>query len=241
MQIVRYRATTAEVPECDFEQQVLLARGALSAERAAGFTKRVLASRRSWTKDFGGDQFSLGRAFYTHYETERAKLYFDQAERSDAAVEARLPGMQSWMRDLFSTMARAQVRPRPGFCSAGAHIFEPGGLVARKGGVVHFDVEGLSPLHLARKARSLSLVVMLQPPTWGGGLRLYDAMYAGSEEPSDAQRTAPTQTIAYAAGDALLMSSFRLHQIRPFRGERARISLTLHGVEVDRGLFETWF
>ena len=241
MQIVRYRAATAEVPACDFEQQVLLARSALAAERAAGWTKRILASQRSWTKDFGGDQFSLGRAFYTHYETERAKLYFDQAERSNATVERLLPGMQQWMRELFSAMARAQVRPRTGFCAAGAHIFEPGAVVARKGGVVHFDVEGLSPLHLARRARSLSLVVMLQPAAWGGGLRVYDALYAGSEEPSDAQRAARTQTVAYAAGDALLMSSFRLHQIRPFRGERARISLTLHGVEVDRGLFETWF
>jgi hypothetical protein len=43
------------------------------------------------------------------------------------------------------------------------------------------------------------------------------------------------------AGDAVLIDSRRLHQIRPFRGKRDRISITLHAVEVDRGVWETWF
>ena len=35
--------------------------------------------------------------------------------------------------------------------------------------------------------------------------------------------------------------SRRLHQIRPFRGEVDRISITVHAVEVDRGVWDAWF
>jgi hypothetical protein len=44
-----------------------------------------------------------------------------------------------------------------------------------------------------------------------------------------------------AAGDAIFFDSYRLHQILPFDGERHRISATLHGAQIDEGLWETWF
>jgi hypothetical protein len=213
----------------------------LDPGRAAEWARRVMEARSSWTSDFGGSQFALGRPFYTHLETDQAALYFRDVARSDAIVCKVLPGMQQTLREIFAASTAARVRQRPGFAGAGVHIFEPGSLVAKSGGTVHFDVEGLSPLHLAGDARAFTLVVMLQPAAWGGGLAVYDAHYTGSETPSPADLASRRVVLRYRAGDAVLLSSRRLHQIRPFRGDVPRISITLHGVEVDRGLFETWF
>lgn len=228
-------------PHAFADDAVVMRRAALAPTDAFAWARRVLGARRRWTKDFGGEQHALGRAFYTHLETERAGLYFGRVAASDALVERVVPGLQRWTRELFADIAGGVARQRPGFAGAGVHIFEPGSKVARSGGVVHFDVEGLAPLHRTRRARALSLVVMLQPPTWGGGLRVWDALYAGSEQPSDDALGSRAVTLRYGAGDALMMSSYRLHQIRPFRGASERVSITLHGVEVDRGVFETWF
>jgi hypothetical protein len=215
--------------------------GALDAARVRVWSRAVRRARADWTSDFDGEQYSLGRAFYTHYETGRAGVYFRDAAASDALVERHLPGMQAWVIDLFARMSGAIVRQRHGFCAPGVHVFPAGGHVARHGGVVHYDVEGLSPLCLARRYPALSLVVMLEPVEWGGGLWLWAARYRGREAASDAEVAAPHAAVRYGAGDALLMSSYRLHQIRPFRGQRDRISITLHAQQVDTGVFEVWF
>ena len=214
---------------------------ALDAARVRAWSRAVRRARRDWTTDFGGEQYSLGRAFYTHYETDRAALYFRGAAASDALVERHLPGMQAWVTDLFARMTGSVVRRRLGFCAPGVHVFPAGGHVARHGGIVHYDVEGLSPLCLSQRHPALSLVVMLEPVEWGGGLWLWGARYRGTEAASDAEVSAPHAAVRYGAGDALLMSSYRLHQIRPFRGKRDRISITLHAQQVDRGVFEVWF
>lgn len=214
---------------------------ALDPARVRAWSAAVRRARRDWTADFGGEQYSLGRAFYTHYETGRAQEYFRDARASDALVERHLPGMHAWVMELFARMTGAAVRQRFGFCAPGVHVFPAGGHVARHGGVVHYDVEGLSPLCLAAGHPALSLVVMLEPVTWGGGLWLWGARYRGSEAASDDEVAAPHTVVRYGPGDALLMSSYRLHQIRPFRGARDRISITLHAQQVDEGMFEIWF
>jgi hypothetical protein len=87
----------------------------------------------------------------------------------------------------------------------------------------------------------VTLVWMLQPPQSGGGLRLWDALYDGRPD-SEIDEAAHAQvTVRSAAGDALLIDSRRLHQIRPFRGSRDRLSLTVHGAAIDRGVWEAWF
>lgn len=216
-------------------------RGALDPARVARWRAGVLRARRRWVSDFGGEQFAVGRAFYTHYETDRCARYFADAGRSDAVVERVAPGMQSWARELFGALVGGVARRRYGFCGAGVHVFPAGQQVACRGGVVHYDVEGLTPLDLARRHRALSLIVMLQAPERGGGLRLYDVEYHGTEAVAPQELAADRRTLRYRDGDGLLMSSYRLHQIRPFGGGRERVSMTLHGVEVDRGVWDTWF
>lgn len=203
---------------------------------------RVLAGRDAWTSDFGGEQFALGRAFYTHLETGAASTYFEEAASSDAIVEAVVPGMQRAAVALLGALVRATVRPRHGFAGPGIHVFPAGEKVAREGGVIHFDLEGLTAHHLESGARAVTLVVMLQPPSSGGGLRLWELVHDGTPD-TELDVVGVDSTVARSGpGDAILIDSRRLHQIQPFGGARDRISITLHAVEVDRGrCWEGWF
>jgi len=69
----------------------ILLRGAMTPARAAEMRGAVLASEADWTPDFKGEQFALGRAFYTHLETGTSRAYFASAPSSDALVERVLP------------------------------------------------------------------------------------------------------------------------------------------------------
>lgn len=219
----------------------VVVRGALGEGDRQRWIEGVYRARGEWVSDFEGEQFAVGRAFYTHLETDRSGEYFGDAAASDARVERALPGMQALVRETFARLVGGAVRPRLGFCGPGVHVFPAGGKVARKGGVVHFDVEGLTPHQLARRRRATTVVWMLQPGEWGGGLRVWNAAHHGDEFPSERQLSAARRTIRYGAGDLVLMESARLHQIRPFRGDRDRISITAHAVEVDSGVWEIWF
>ena len=112
-------------------------------------------------------------------------------------------------------------------------------------GVKIADLTGVGSRHRttgrSARARTATLVLMLQAAEVGGGLRIFEATYRNAHEPTNGDLATPHRTLAYRAGDALLMESTRLHQIRPFRGSRDRISATLHAVEVDSGVWETWF
>jgi len=216
-------------------------RDAATLQEAGGLASRVLAARDRWTPDFGGEQFALGRAFYTHLETGRAKEYFAGAAASDALVEGVLPGVPARTLALLRRLLGGEVRRRPGFCGPGVHVFPAGGKVAREGGVVHFDLEGLTDHQKALRHRAVTLVWMLQPAAFGGGLRLWDALFDGRPDSEIDPADRAHVTVRSDAGDAVLIDSRRLHQIRPFRGERDRVSITVHGVEVDRGVWEAWF
>ena len=219
----------------------MLLRVAATAAESAALTARVLRAQDHWTSDFDGEQFALGRAFYTHLETGRTKEYFARASDSDALVEDVLPGAQARTLALLAQLLGGQVRGRPGFCGPGVHVFPAGGKVAREGGVVHYDLEGLTEHQKARGHPAVTLVWTLQPAVWGGGLRLWDVLFDGRAD-TEIDSSGHTQvTVRAEAGDALLIDSRRLHQIRPFRGDAHRVSITVHAVEVDRGVWESWF
>jgi hypothetical protein len=220
----------------------VLVRGAVATEDCRRWAQGILAARAEWTPDFEGEQFCLGRAFYTHLETDRTGEYFEDAAASDARVERHAPGLQAAMRALMTQATGGRVVARPGWCGAGVHIFPAGGVLAERGGVVHFDTEGLAEGHIARRAPALSLVLMLQPPLRGGGLLLWPSLYAGSETLDQATREAgPRARAEYRAGDAVLIDSYRCHQIDAFGGPSDRISTTLHAAETDCDLWECWF
>lgn len=215
--------------------------GVFTAAESAVLAERTARARPEWVPAFGGEQFSLGRAFYTHFEQGEFREYFADAAASDARVERCLPGLQRRMQDLVALLTGGACFARRGFCGAGVHVFPAGEKVAREGGVLHFDTEGLPTHHVAQRKGALSVVVMLGAPERGGGLKVWGARYAGDDRPSEAELTTPAHVIDYAPGRAIVIDSYRLHQIQPFAGARDRVSATLHAAEVDPGRWETWF
>jgi hypothetical protein len=213
----------------------------LDAAECARWASAVLAAEGAWTADWGGEQFSLGRAFYTHLEQGRAREYFANAAASDGAVERALPGMQARVIALVGELVGGEARQRRGWCGPGVHVFPPGEPVAEDGGVVHFDHEGLTERHMDAGRPALSIVIMLQPPERGGGLRLWDVFYEGDADVDADELDEPAGTASYGAGDVVVLSSYRLHQIEPFSGDRSRISITAHAAEVDDGVWDVWF
>ncbi|MGZ3421043.1 MAG: hypothetical protein ACXVEF_11275 [Polyangiales bacterium] len=210
-------------------------RGHFDEAICARWASAIRSAKQAWISDFGGEQFALGRAFYTHLETSRTGEYFDQARASDALVEQTLPGFQDAMRAIVATVTGAKVVARRGWCGPGVHVFPEGEKVAREGGVVHFDLEGLNRHHLNAHKPALSIVAMIAPPTNGGGLRLWDVRH-----PSDEDAHGESTLVEYRAGDVLIFDSYQLHQIQPFSGGD-RVSATVHAAEIDSGLWETWF
>lgn len=213
---------------------------AVDPATCAAWVRGVYAARDAWIGSFGDSQWTLGRAWYTDLEEERAREYFESARDSDALVEAHMPGMQARVRALVGAFVGATPVIREGWCGPGVHIFPAGEEVARDGGVMHFDTEGLAPAHLAARAPALSLVLMLQPPDAGGGLRVWDLKYAGSDEAPPEASGAPSVVARYGVGDLVAIDSYRLHQIQAFGGERDRVSVTCHAA-FTAGRWETWF
>jgi len=216
--------------------------GVLDAAACARWVAGVYAARADWTPCFEGVQFTLGRAYYTHLEEDRADEYFATARASDAIVERALPALQARVRGLLGELVSAPVTPRPGWCGPGVHIFPAGDWLSQNGGDVHFDTEGLREPERAARLPALSAILMLQPPRQGGGLRVWDALWDGRDEDDDlaAAARAESAVVEYAAGDLVVIDSYRLHQIQPFSGDRDRLSVTAHLIFTD-GRWQAWF
>ncbi|MCC6644332.1 MAG: hypothetical protein IT374_02025 [Polyangiaceae bacterium] len=207
---------------------------------ARAHAARVLAARDAWTPAFDGEQWSLGRAFYTHLEEGLDGDYFRLAADSDAEVERRAPGLQEEVISLAARALGAPVHRRPGFCGPGVHVFLPGDPVSRRGGVVHFDTEGLTPAQLAARTPAATLVLMLQPADRRGGTRVWGVGYRGRDHATREELRSPSSMITYRAGDAALLDAYRLHQIQAFAGG-PRVSATAHLARVASGAWECWF
>jgi hypothetical protein len=214
----------------------------MDAVESTAYATLVTAAQADWTSNFNGAQFTLGRAWYTHLEEDREDEYFSNAASSDETVRRAVPGLQERMLELVSDLLRAPVTQRPGWCGPGVHVFRAGSLVARRGGEVHFDTEGLTELQLARRASALSFILMLQPPAMGGGLRVWDRFYEGEDFPEKPDPSVAVAQIAYEPGELVVIDSYRLHQILPFAGPLDRISATMHTAALEGGdAWEAWF
>lgn len=215
-------------------------RHAVGEALAARWAAAVEEAKSAWVEDFGGSQFSLGRAWYTHLEQRRTALYFDGAPASDALVERSCPGLGKAVRALASRVAGGPVVQRAGWCGPGVHVFPAGAHVARHGGDIHFDTEGLTPAHAAERAPAFTVVLMLRPAERGGGLRVWDVHYRGDDAYEDSDLECESIVCDYGAGDLVAIDSYRLHQIQPFSGRSDRISATCHAAFVE-GRWESWF
>jgi hypothetical protein len=214
---------------------------AITEPERSHFLAGVFRGKPEWTSNFDGLQFTLGRAWYTHLEQDLADQYFERAAASDQIVERNCPGLQRHMLYLAGKMLGAKVRPRPNYCGAGVHVFPANGYCAATGGDVHFDTEGLTRSQLRARKRAVSLILMLQPPLKGGGLRVWDVRWEGSDETTPTMLAQPHVTVQYGARDLVVIDSYSLHQIQPFEGELDRVSATCHAMESSPGLWDVWF
>jgi hypothetical protein len=212
----------------------------LAPDLCRGLTEQVLRARSAWVPAFDRAQFTLGRAYYTHLEEGLEEEYFAHAAESDRTVETALPGFQDLMQALLEKLVVEPVHRRAGWCGPGVHVFPAGQWLSEHGGDVHFDVEGLPAEDLSARTLALSVVLMLQAPSEGGELAVWDALYGGSMFPSEEQRTRPRDLIRYAPGDLVVFDSYRLHQIQPFFGGLDRISATAHLVRA-KDSWLMWF
>jgi hypothetical protein len=240
--LVRQLESAGSMPRLDLSGGHLAARypGLLTRKESAEYAAAVLRAREEWTPNFGGAQFTLGRAWYTHLEVDREEEYFARVRDSDAAVEKWAPGLQERLIETAAAILRGPVVRRERWCGPGVHIFTRGGVVARKGGDLHFDTEGLAERQLSRRASAYSFVLMLQPAESGGGLRIWDRLYEGEDFPENPGPRVANVLIRYEPGELVVFDSYRMHQIQPFGGEVDRLSATMHVVEED-GTWEAWF
>jgi len=212
----------------------------LGVEECSQYASQVLAARADWVSNFSGAQFTLGRAWYTHLEEDRADEYFANVASSDMTVRTTTPGLQEAVLALAGAVVGAPVTQRKGWCGPGVHVFRPGSEVARRGGEVHFDTEGLTEAQLGRRAPALTFILMLQPAEIGGGLRVWDRLYDGEDFPDKPDPRVGVTQIAYEVGELVVIDSYRLHQILPFRGDLCRITATMH-VALEGATWEGWF
>jgi hypothetical protein len=213
--------------------------GVLSRRECVAHARGVYAGRSAWVPNFDGVQFTLGRAYYVHLETDRADEYFENVDASDAAVGRFVPGLADRLIALLSLCVGAEVARREGFCGPGVHIFPADEYVSHHGGDVHWDIEGLTDEQVEAHAGALSAVLMLQPAAQGGGLLLWDKRYEDEDSEEDAG-SAESEEIRYGAGDLVIFDSYRLHQISASSGPLDRISATCHAVCTQTG-WQAWF
>jgi hypothetical protein len=213
--------------------------GVLSRRECVAYARGVYAGRSAWVPNFDGVQFTLGRAYYVHLETDREDEYFENVDASDSAVERFVPGLSDRLLALLRLSVGKEVERRPGFCGPGVHVFPAGEYVSHHGGDVHWDIEGLTEEQVTRHADALSVVLMLQPAAQGGGLRLWDKHYQ-DEDSQEEPGSAESEEIRYGAGDLVVFDSYRLHQICASSGPLDRISATCHAVRTETG-WQAWF
>jgi hypothetical protein len=194
----------------------------------------VVGARDEWTPNFGGIQYTLGLAWYTHLEEGRSDAYRRGAARSNALVERVLPGFAQQMLQALKLTLGAAVHLRPGWCGPGVHVFPAGAWVSQHGGDRHSDTEGLSEAQLTARAPAITAVLCLRRPEHGGGLRLW------SERDGDPVTHGPPLVVSLAPGDLICFDSYRVHQIEPFDGAIDRITATVHAVKTDEG-WQAWF
>jgi hypothetical protein len=213
--------------------------GALSRRECAMYARGVYAGRSRWVANFDGVQFTLGRAWYTHLETDREEEYFARAAEADASMERFVPGLADRLLALMGRFVGAEMERREGWCGPGVHVFPADEFVSRHGGDVHFDLEGLTEEQVEAHAPALSAILMLQPAGQGGGLQVWDKRYE-DDETEEAPGSATSAVVTYRTGDLVFIDSYRLHQICASSGPLDRMSVTAHAVRSgDR--WEAWF
>src|SRR5262249_36800918 len=126
--------------------------GVLTRRECAPYARGVYAGRAACVPNFDAVQFTRGRAFYAHLETDSEDEYFDHVGGADVSAERLVPGLTGRLMAMLRLCRGGEVGRRPGYCGPGVHIFPAGEYVSHHGGDVHWDVEGLTEEQAAAHA-----------------------------------------------------------------------------------------
>ncbi len=201
---------------------------------------KVIANKVHWNSDFDGLQFSFGQAYYPHLEAGTTEAYFEKALSSDTIFESALPGLQEFAVKIISTLVGAYAQPREEWSGPGIHIFPANGYAAKNAGEIHFDLDGICDSDRAALAPAITIIVMLQKPTEGGGLKVWNKKFSGISANELNLAETESEILNYSNGDIIIINSYTLHQIQPFISKEDRISLTVHSV-FNGECWECWF
>lgn len=209
---------------------------------------KIYEIRDQWLPNYDGEQYSLGRVWYTHFDEKIDDEYFRNAEESKKMITSNFPGLYEKIIKLCTSIEKgANISIRDGWAGPGFAIFPAHGRCAEIGGDIHYDWEGLTDGQLDdQNAEGYSFIAMLSKPESGGGLKIWDIKYdqarkqeelvAWAESPD-----APYTLIDYQLGDLVMINSFYLHQIQTFSGDIDRICLTFHIARHKENQWYIWF
>lgn len=250
------RVFTGAVPSADVLQTKL--RDELNYKFANFFSARQVteivdafyAAKADWVSGFGGEQYSLGEAWYHYVETGKGgnpAEYLDRAVLSRQIVERHVPGLHdyilSFMRKLYPDK---HAKIRESWAGPGIVNFLANNHVARRGGVIHVDTDGLTNTELLDPDFVVySFVAVLQKPETGGDLRLWNYRFdydAGEEVLNNPEMLANVKRarIIYEPGNLHMFEGLKAHKIEPFEGEKDRVCLTFHAA-LRNNVWEIWF
>lgn len=212
----------------------------LPKEICGDIVAKVYKHKEQWNSDFEGLQFSFGQAYYPHLEAGTTEEYFEKVPTSDELFNQVLPGLQEMAMKFLSSIVGGYVQQREGWSGPGIHIFPANGYAANNAGEVHFDLDGLTDEDRIALSPAVTMILMLQTPTSGGGLKVWNTKYAGRNADELSLDTIPSTIVEYGVGDLVFINSYTLHQIQPFQSESDRISLTIHSI-YNGECWDCWF
>jgi len=212
----------------------------LPKEICEDIVTKVYKNKEHWNSDFEGLQFSFGQAYYPHLEAGTTEEYFEKVPNSDELFNKALPGLQEMAMKFLSSIVGGYVQQREGWSGPGIHIFPANGYAANNAGEIHFDLDGIADEDRIALSPAVTMILMLQPPTTGGGLKVWNTKYAGRTADELALNEIPSTIVEYAIGDLVFINSYTLHQIQPFQSQCDRISLTVHSI-YNGECWDCWF
>ncbi len=210
-----------------------------SQKEVADILARFYKARHLWTSGFDGEQFALGEVWYHYRDTDGLfEDYTAKAADSIKTFNTILPTLYpKIVTFLRQVLAPAPVDFRDGYAGPGIVIFPPDEYVAKNGGPLHYDWEGLLPEEYKNnQTEAYSFVSMLSKPQTGGNLRIVDTMYDPSRDDNmgDLIITGMKECeVDYLPGEMWMFRSMMAHGIQSFTGEKDRVCLTFHLLKRD--------
>lgn len=221
--------------------------GFLTPEECEEIALRLKALESSWSKDYGGEQYSFPNNYYARANDGGASSYFDGSSFGNEIMAAQFGGvLEKLLAVIRLLLPGFEVKSRTGWQGPGFVIFPANELLSRESGPVHIDLEGLvAPQVDFIRALCFSVIIMIQTPESGGGVRVWNRPLTASvteEALLLAAKECPDESavINYGVGDLVIINSLSPHQILKFDGNRARISLNAFAI-AEQNQCLIWF